>query len=64
MGIFDYTYWNNMLEGEDGTGENTGLYADYLSQFPSERIESTTEYYDTSIDAGLAGYFPNIDQDE
>ena len=63
MGIFDYTYWNNMLEGEDGTGENTGLYADYLSQFPSERLEGSTEYYDTSISEPV-GYYPDIDQDE
>lgn len=64
MGVFDFTYWNNQLEGADGTGETSGLYFDYGQQFPSERIESTTEYYDTSIDAGLAGHFPNIDQEE
>ena len=61
MGVFDYTYWNNLLEGADGTGENTGLYADYLSQFPSERFEGSTEYYDTSTNDTL-GYV-NIDQD-
>ena len=64
MGVVDFTYWNNLLEGADGTGENTGLYADYLSQFPSERMESSTTYYDTTEDSGLTGYFPNIDQDE
>ena len=63
MGIFDYTYWNTQLEGADGTGENTGLYADYLAQFPSERLESTTTYYDTS-DNDRIGYYPDIDQDE
>jgi len=62
MGAFDFTYWNNLLEGEDGTGENTGLYADYLSQFPSERFEGTTQYYDTSI-ADDIGY-ANIDTNE
>lgn len=63
MGIFDYTYWNTQLEGADGTGENTGLYADYLAQFPSERLESTTTYYDTG-DNDRIGYYPDIDQDE
>lgn len=63
MGIFDYTYWNTQLEGADGTGENTGLYADYLAQYPSERLESTTTYYDTS-DNDRIGYYPDIDQDE
>jgi len=45
MGVFDYTYWNNMLEGADGTGENTGLYAEYATKNPSERIDGTTTYY-------------------
>jgi len=62
MGVFDYTYWNNMLEGADGTGENTGLYADYLLQFPSERFESSTSYYDTTDNSNIG--VENIDKYE
>ena len=64
MGVFDYTYWNNMLEGADGTGENTGLYADYATKNPSERLDGSTTYYVTGdINTGMGAY-PNIDQDE
>lgn len=57
MGIFDYTYWDNLLEDED-----TGLYALYTSQFPSERIEGTTSYYDTSDNTEVS--YPDIDRNE
>jgi len=63
MGIFDYTYWNNLLEGADGTGETSGLYFDYTSQFPSERLDGSTTYYDTTGDTDDYSY-TNIDQDE
>lgn len=53
MGVFDFTYWENALEGEEG------LYAQYFAQFPSERIEGSTTYYDTSIDQHYG--YPNID---
>jgi len=50
MGAFDYNYWNNMLEGDgtDNSDTREGLYDRYLRQFPSERLEGETMYYDTS----------------
>jgi len=57
MGVFDYTYWDNLLEDEE-----KGLYALYTSQFPSERIEGSTSYYDTSDNQEV--YYPDIDRNE
>lgn len=64
MGVFDYTYWNTQLEGADGTGETSGLYFDYSLQFPSERLDGSTTYYDTTGNMDDFGYYPNIDQNE
>jgi len=64
MGVFDYTYWNNQLEGADGTGETSGLYFDYNMQFPSERLEGSTSYYDTTGNMPDSDSYTNIDQDE
>lgn len=50
MGAFDFTYWNAMLEGDQ---DHLGLYDQYLEQFPSERVESQTDYYTITDD------FPN-----
>lgn len=52
MGIFDYTYWNAMLEGdnEDNNDRRQGLYDRYMAQFPSERIEGAVDYYNTQSD--------------
>jgi hypothetical protein len=47
MGAFDFAYWNLQLEGDDNT---LGLYDQYLMQFPSERIEGQTDYYNVSDD--------------
>jgi len=48
MGSWDYAYWNRELEG-DGQ-DKIGLYDQYLIQFPSERIDSQTSYYEISDD--------------
>jgi hypothetical protein len=45
MGNFDYNYWNLMLEGNDN---QEGLYDQYSRQFPSEREEGATTYYNFS----------------
>jgi hypothetical protein len=47
MGAFDFAYWNLQLEGDD---DHLGLYDQYLQQFPSERIEAQTDYYNVSDD--------------
>ena len=47
MGGFDFAYWNAELEG---TGNKMGLYDQYLLQFPSERIDGDTTYYNISDD--------------
>lgn len=48
MGIFDFEYWNLMLEGNGNDKE--GLYDSYERQFPSERIEGSVEYYNFTDD--------------
>jgi len=65
MGQFDLSYWNRVLEGDnsDNGDRVEGLYDEYQRQFPSERIEGTTTYYDTTSDLG-GGYYPDIDADE
>lgn len=50
MGMFDFTYWDRQLEGIPNDPDNPGLYAQYLQQFPSERIESQTDYYNVTDD--------------
>ena len=50
MGAFDFAYWNNKLEGVKNDPDQPGLYDQYLIQFPSERIESETNYYNVSDD--------------
>lgn len=53
MGSFDYNYWHTALEGEfsrRGQQIKEGLYDEYTRQYPSERIDGTTSYYDTGID--------------
>ena len=50
MGGFDFAYWNNQLEGADGTAETSGLYYEYGIQFPSERKDGQTTYYNFSQD--------------
>lgn len=50
MGSFDFAYWDRMLEGVPGDPDQPGLYAQYLQQFPSERIESQTSYYNVNDD--------------
>lgn len=47
MGAFDFAYWNLQLEGDD---DREGLYDQYLTQFPSERIDGQTSYYNFSDD--------------
>jgi len=42
MGGFDFTYWNNELEG---TQTKEGLYDQYERQYPSERREGQTDYW-------------------
>mgnify|MGYP003440638105 CR=1 FL=1 len=65
MGVFDFTYWNTQLEGADGTGETSGLYFDYGTQYPSERMDGSTSYYDTSGNMDDFGYANQIlDDDE
>ncbi len=50
MGAFDFKYWNEQLEGIPNDEDQPGLYKQYLEQFPSERIESQTDYYNFSDD--------------
>lgn len=47
MGAFDFTYWNLQLEGNDNV---EGLYDQYERMYPSERIESQTDYYNVTDD--------------
>ncbi len=42
MGQFDYAYWTTVLEGND---RMEGLYDQYERLYPSERVESQTDYY-------------------
>lgn len=58
MGVFDFTYWDNHLEDEE-----TGLYAQYATQFPSERFDAQTSYHDATSNTDM-GYYPDIDGDE
>lgn len=55
MGGFDFTYWNLQLEGNDN---QEGLYDQYERQFPSERQEGQTDYYNFTDD------FNGLDDDE
>lgn len=48
LGMFDFEYWSIMLDG-DGD-KNDGLYSQYEDQFPSERREGQTTYYNFSSD--------------
>lgn len=48
MGAFDFTYWNLQLEGNGRDIE--GLYDQYERMYPSERIESQTDYYNITDD--------------
>lgn len=50
MGAFDFAYWNLQLEGDD---THEGLYDKYMNDYPSERIEAQTDYYNFSDDFGL-----------
>lgn len=53
MGVFDFAYWNRQLEGDTDDPDNfPGLYNQYLQQFPSERIEAQTDYYNVTDDFG------------
>jgi len=56
MGGFDFSYWNLQLEGNGNNIE--GLYDQYERQFPSERTEGQTDYYNFSDD------FNGLDEDE
>lgn len=47
MGAFDFAYWDKVLEGG---GDKLGLYDQYLQQFPSERVEGQTDYYNYADD--------------
>ncbi len=49
MGAYDFAYWNLQLEGDD---DREGLYDQYALQFPSERIEGQTDYYNITDDFG------------
>lgn len=55
MGGFDFTYWNLQLEGNEN---QEGLYDQYERQFPSERQEGQTDYYNFTDDFG------DLDNDE
>lgn len=48
LGMFDFEYWSIALDG-DGD-QNDGLYANYEAQFPSERREGQSTYYNFSDD--------------
>jgi hypothetical protein len=52
MGGFDFEYWNKQLEGTPNDPDDIGLYALYQAQFPSERIEAQTDYFNFSDDFG------------
>jgi hypothetical protein len=47
MGGFDFNYWNLQLEGNQN---QEGLYDQYERQFPSERQEGQTTYYNFNDD--------------
>lgn len=44
MGNWDYAYWTKILDGDSNT---EGLYDQYLTLYPSERIDGVTDYYNT-----------------
>jgi len=56
MGAFDFAYWDRVLEGSENT---PGLYDQYLTQFPSERIEGETDYYNITDDFNNGEYDDN-----
>jgi len=47
IGGFDFAYWNLQLEGNDN---QEGLYDQYARQYPSEREEGQSNYYNFSDD--------------
>lgn len=56
LGGFDFQYWNLQLEGNDNV---EGLYDQYERMYPSERIESQTDYYNVSDDFNDGDEYPN-----
>lgn len=50
MGAFDFAYWTLQLNGSQ---TQEGLYSQYESMYPSERLDAQTDYYNITDD------FPN-----
>jgi len=55
MGIFDFAYWELLLEGNE---DKEGLYDQYLNKYPSERFDAVADYYNYAGDLDDGPYGP------